>query len=99
MPNKRAPMGANIQEMDRDAVSLHRNIAAVAGNARGESRAGVPLPNAFAYTLENACRMGGFGRTTAYKLKKEGLLRFLKVGGRTLVCGASLRALVAGRPE
>ena len=41
--------------------------------------------------------MAGFGRTLLYKLAKEGKLRLLKVAGRTLVCGDSLRALIAGR--
>ena len=56
-----------------------------------------PLPDALAYTVPDACRMGGFGRTLLYKLAKEGKLRLLKVAGRTLVCGDSLRALIAGR--
>jgi hypothetical protein len=56
-----------------------------------------PYPDALAYTVGHACRMAGFGRTLLYKLAKEGKLRLLKVAGRTLVCGDSLRALIAGR--
>ncbi len=56
-----------------------------------------PHPDALAYTVGHACRMAGFGRTLLYKLAKEGKLRLLKVAGRTLVCGDSLRALIAGR--
>ncbi len=56
-----------------------------------------PLPDALAYTVGHACHMGGFGRTLLYKLAKDGKLRLLKVAGRTLVCGNSLRALIVGR--
>ena len=66
-----------------------------AAAARREGRP--PLPDAFAYTVPDACRMGGFGRTLLYKLAKEGKLRLLLVANRRLVCGDSLRALIAGR--
>ncbi len=56
-----------------------------------------PHADALAYTVDHACRMAGFGRTLLYKLAKEGKLRLLKVAGRTLVCGDSLRALIGGR--
>jgi hypothetical protein len=41
--------------------------------------------------------MGGIGRTLLYKLAREGRLRLVKAGGRTLVCGDSLRALLSTR--
>ncbi len=56
-----------------------------------------PCPDALAYTVGHACRMAGFGRTLLYKLAKEGKLRLLMVANRRLVCGDSLRALIAGR--
>ncbi len=56
-----------------------------------------PPANAFAYRVDDACAMGGFGRTTAYELVKRGKLRLLRVGGRSLICGDSLRALLNGR--
>ena len=72
-----------------------RQAGASRFDRRGEATP--PLSNAFAYTVPDACRMGGIGRTLLYKLAQEGRLRLLKAGGRTLVCGDSLRALVAGR--
>ena len=56
-----------------------------------------PPANAFAYRIEDACAMGGFGRTTAYELVKRGKLKLLRVGGRSLIAGDSLRALLNGR--
>jgi hypothetical protein len=53
-------------------------------------------PDAIAFTLDDACAMSGLGRTKLYELRAAGALRFLKVAGRTLVDGASLRALLAG---
>ena len=69
-----------------------RRTGASRSEPRGE--ASPPLPNAFAYTVPDACRMAGIGRTLLYKLAQEGRLRLLKAGGRTLVDAASLRALV-----
>ncbi len=56
-----------------------------------------PPANAFAYRVDDACAMGGFGRTTAYGLVKQGKLKLLRVGGRSLIAGDSLRALLNGR--
>ena len=44
-----------------------------------------PLPNALAYTVPDACRMVGVGKTKLYELRKRGRLRFIHVDGRTLV--------------
>jgi hypothetical protein len=38
--------------------------------------------------------MGAPGRTTIYELAKANKLRLMVVGGRTMVCGASLRTLL-----
>lgn len=54
-----------------------------------------PAATAFAYTVPDTRRMCGVGTTTVYKLLKEGRIRKLKVGTRTLVCGASLRSYLA----
>lgn len=52
------------------------------------------------FTIENARLLSGLGRSTLYKLADEGRLRFVKVLGRTLVDGNSLRALMAhGAPS
>ena len=53
-----------------------------------------PLPNALAYRLDEVQRMGGPGRTKCYELNAEGKLKFIRAGGRTLVDGDSLRALL-----
>jgi excisionase family DNA binding protein len=47
-----------------------------------------------AYTMESASVACGLSRSTLYRHAKEGRLRLLRVGGRTLVDAASLRALL-----
>ncbi|MBD0276030.1 MAG: helix-turn-helix domain-containing protein [Acetobacteraceae bacterium] len=79
----------------RGAPNRRDRRAGAARERRGQ--AAQPLPNAFSFTVADACRMAGIGQTLVYKLAKEDRLRLLKAGGRTLVCGDSLRALVAGR--
>jgi hypothetical protein len=61
---------------------------------RRRSRRAAPSPNAFAYTIADAQAMGGPGRTKIYDLGKRGDLKLIKVAGRTMVDGASLRALL-----
>jgi hypothetical protein len=51
-------------------------------------------PMAYAFTIEDAQAMGAPGRTKIYELAKGGRLKLLHVAGRTLVDGASLRALL-----
>jgi len=53
-----------------------------------------PLPNAIAFRLKEARLMGGPARTTIYKLAKSGHLKLIKLGGRTLIDGDSLRNLL-----
>jgi hypothetical protein len=53
-----------------------------------------PLPNALAFRVNEVKRMGGPGRTKTYELAAQGKLRLVKVAGRTLVDGDSLRALL-----
>jgi len=53
-----------------------------------------PSPNAFAFTLEDAQAMGAPGRTKIYDLANSGELKMIKVAGRTLIDGDSLRALL-----
>jgi hypothetical protein len=53
-----------------------------------------PHPMALSYTIDDAQTMCGLGRTTLYKLAQQGQLRLVRVYGRTLVCGDSLRALL-----
>ena len=51
-------------------------------------------PMAHAFTIPDAQAMGAPGRTKIYELAKSGELKLLHVAGRTLVDGASLRALL-----
>ena len=53
-----------------------------------------PLPNALAYRIPESRLLGGPGKTRIYELAQEGKLRLVRVGGRTLIDGDSLRALL-----
>jgi hypothetical protein len=46
--------------------------------------------------VDEVALMGGPHRTKLYALAAEGKLKLVKVAGRTLVCGDSLRALLRG---
>ncbi len=54
----------------------------------------LPGSGALTHTLNDAARITGLSRSTLYRHASGGRLRLVKVGGRTLVCAASLRALV-----
>ena len=49
-----------------------------------------------ALTVSDTTKVTGFGKTTTYKLIKDGKLTALKVGRRTLVTEASIKALLNG---
>lgn len=55
-----------------------------------------PDPQAFAYTVPDAIRIGSLGRTNLYRLMASGELKFVQIGGRRMVVGDSLRALLTG---
>jgi excisionase family DNA binding protein len=48
-------------------------------------------------SIKDAARRLGLGRTTIYKLIGEGQLHRVKVGNRTLISMASVRALIDGQ--
>ena len=50
--------------------------------------------DAFAFTMKDAQSLGAPGRTSLYKLAAAGKLKMLKVAGRTMIDGDSLRALL-----
>jgi len=50
-----------------------------------------------AYSINEACRVSSLGRTRLYQLINEGRLDCCKIGKRTLIPAASLRALVTGQ--
>lgn len=49
-----------------------------------------------AYSIADACALTSLGRTRLYQLINEGKLQVRKIGKRTLVPAASLRALIDG---
>ena len=68
-----------------------------AGHQRGATarvRKEPPPPDALAYRVPDACRTAGIGRTKLYELAAQGRLRLIRIDGRTLVDGDSLRALL-----
>lgn len=50
-----------------------------------------------AYSVSEACRVSSLGRTRLYQLIREGRLEVRKIGKRTLIPAASLRALIEGQ--
>lgn len=53
-------------------------------------------PEPLAYSIKEACRASSLGRTRLYQLIAEGRLEARKVGKRTIIPAASLRALIDG---
>lgn len=53
-------------------------------------------PEPLAYSVTEACRVTSIGRTRLYILIAEGRLEVRKIGRRTLIPAASLRALIEG---
>ncbi len=49
-----------------------------------------------AYSIADACQVSALGRTRLYQLINEGRLEVRKIGKRTLIPAASLRALIEG---
>lgn len=50
-----------------------------------------------AYSINEACRVSSLGRTRLYELIGEGRLDARRIGKRTLIPAASLRALINGK--
>lgn len=80
----------------QDSAARARVCASAGETKQSRPRAVRPTapPDALGFTVRDACRLGGFGRTTLYGLVKAGRLDLVRVGGRTLVVGDSLRALL-----
>lgn len=53
-------------------------------------------PEPLAYSVADACRVSSLGKTQIYTLIGAGRLESRKVGKRTLIPAASLRALIEG---
>lgn len=56
-------------------------------------------PPKLAYSIREACEASSLGRTTVYAHIAAGRLQAIRVGGRTIIPAASLRALIAGEAE
>lgn len=54
------------------------------------------LPQPLAYSIADACKVSSIGKTRLYSLIAEGRLEARKIGKRTLIPAASLRALIEG---
>ena len=54
------------------------------------------LPQPLAYSVADAIRVSSIGKTRLYQLIAEGRLQVRKIGKRTLIPAASLRALIEG---
>jgi excisionase family DNA binding protein len=53
-------------------------------------------PEPLAYSIAEACRISSFGRSYLYKLIADGRLEARRLGARTFIPAASLRALLDG---
>jgi hypothetical protein len=72
-----------------------KQITASGPSARRRTRPQA-RPDALAYTVDEVRQIGGPARTKTYELIKQGKLKAIVVGGRRLICGESLRALLRG---
>jgi excisionase family DNA binding protein len=51
-------------------------------------------PEPIAYSINDACKVVGLGRTYLYKMISDGRLEVRKIGKRTLIPASSLRSLI-----
>ena len=54
------------------------------------------VPQKLAYSIAEAVEASSLGRTTIYSHIAAGRLRAVRIGGRTIIPAASLRALIEG---
>ena len=52
-----------------------------------------PIPQ-ISYTVAQACKISGIGKTMLYALIAQGRLRKIKIGSKTLIPAKSLHALI-----
>lgn len=57
------------------------------------------MDNIISVTIDRAGEISGLGRTTIYKLIKEGHLKPKKVGRRTLILVEDLQSFIDSCPE
>ncbi len=88
-------MDPKLEEMPGgDAAGGNRQARRV--EAHPCRRGDLPPADAIAFRIDDACRLSGLGRTTVYGLVRAGRLRLIRVGGRSLIDGDSLRRLLRG---
>lgn len=68
-------------------------------NSRNPKHRPDPLPHALSFTLSDASRLSGLSQPSLRRRAKEGRLMLVKIAGRTLVQGASLRRLLGLEAE
>jgi excisionase family DNA binding protein len=66
----------------------------IEGATRSRAPQRDPTSAPLTHTLNDAAHVTGLSRSTLYRHAAAGRLRLVKVGGRTLVDAASLRALL-----
>lgn len=77
-----------------DSTSTSQDAATAVKKAPPKSKPRPINPMAFSYTLGDAEAMTGLSVATLRRREKDGLLEFVRVAGRTLVTGDSLRRMV-----
>lgn len=55
-----------------------------------------PRPFKLAYSIKEACEASSLGKTSIWNHIREGRLRVIRLGGRTLIPAESLHALING---
>lgn len=55
-----------------------------------------PNPAKLAYSIKEACAASSLGKTSIWNHVKNGRLRVIRLGGRTLIPAESLHALING---
>jgi excisionase family DNA binding protein len=81
-----------IEASNPPASATRKPSAKRKGDAQQAAHAALaPIPDAYAYA--------GIGRSTLYTLVAAGELRLVKVGTRSLIDMASMRALIGRLPE
>jgi hypothetical protein len=78
---------------DDGSTSRQENLAA---NRAGDRRSTAPPLQPLAYTINDATKVSGLGRSSIYKLIGEGKLRSVLVAGRRLILADALRDLLRG---
>jgi excisionase family DNA binding protein len=59
-------------------------------------RAQQAMASRAAWSIEEGAHRIGVGRTSIYKLAKDGKIRLIKVAGRTLIPDSEITRLIAG---